>query len=53
VFPVRHELDLYILFRRNSVVKGLIYFISQERKKYTKRNQQNKKSKHEEMIFSF
>jgi hypothetical protein len=23
VFPVRYELDLYILFRRNSVFKGL------------------------------
>jgi hypothetical protein len=24
VFPVRYELDLYILFRRNSFFKGLI-----------------------------
>jgi hypothetical protein len=24
VFPVRHELNSYILFRRNSVFKGLI-----------------------------
>jgi hypothetical protein len=24
MFPVRYELDLYILFRRNSVFKGLI-----------------------------
>jgi hypothetical protein len=24
VFPVRYELNLYILFRRNSVFKGLI-----------------------------
>jgi hypothetical protein len=23
VFPVRYELDLYVLFRRNSVFKGL------------------------------
>jgi hypothetical protein len=26
VFPVRYELDLYILFRRNSIFKGLIQF---------------------------
>jgi hypothetical protein len=25
VFPVRYGLDLYILFRRNSVFKGLIH----------------------------
>jgi hypothetical protein len=25
VFPVRYELDSYILFRRNSVVKGLMH----------------------------
>jgi hypothetical protein len=28
VFPVRYELDFYILLRRNSVFKGLIKYIN-------------------------
>jgi hypothetical protein len=27
VFPVRYDLNSYILFRRNSVFKGLKYFL--------------------------
>jgi hypothetical protein len=27
MFPVRYELNFYILFRRNSVFKGLILFV--------------------------
>jgi hypothetical protein len=27
VFPVRYELNFYILFRRNSLYKGLIFIV--------------------------
>jgi hypothetical protein len=36
VFPVRYELNSYILFRRNSVLKGLMEAVSRGRPKYDK-----------------
>jgi hypothetical protein len=34
VFPVRYELNVYIVLRRNSVFKGLIFYLNGANKRY-------------------